>query len=359
MPRNGSATSSLPDTYRQETLTSEASLTCDQTICADTRNATSSQELAGGPTLFGSPDGPTTKKSGPAHVRVSRFRARDSEKAISTNDTSGPLFSASSPSAALQRSLANRLAERMDLNGSPLFALTWKELDMPSGPPICRLAASERRISGDACSGWPTPNHNSTGPGAQGRDGGLTLQTAAQLASWPTTAARDWKNGKSNLHGTNARPLNEVAMLASWPTPMAGTPAQNGYNAAGNTDSSRKTVALLAPWSTPRANKRGFPDAHGSQKAPLASWATPRERDHHPSHKEGYQGNFRTDLGSEARLVATGPTSNGSHASTENGGQLNPAFSRWLQGFPKEWCEAAIQTHRSMRTIAQKRASAD
>ena len=49
-----------------------------------------------------------------------------SSEAMSTNDTSGPLFSASSPSAALQWSLANRLRVRMDANGSPEYALIWR-----------------------------------------------------------------------------------------------------------------------------------------------------------------------------------------------------------------------------------------
>jgi hypothetical protein len=35
---------------------------------------------------------------------------------------------------------------------------------------------------------------------------------------WPTPSARDWKSGKSNQHGKNARPLNEVILL---PTPTA------------------------------------------------------------------------------------------------------------------------------------------
>jgi hypothetical protein len=35
----------------------------------------------------------------------------------------------------------------------------------------------------------------------------------AGLHAWPTPTARDWKNGKSNLHGKNARPLSEVALL--------------------------------------------------------------------------------------------------------------------------------------------------
>src|SRR5271157_3853765 len=92
-------------------------------------------------------------KSGPEAVPVSRFRARDSEKAMPMSDIYGPLFTNSSPSAALQRSLESRLRARMDVNGSPEYALTWKCWDMPSGPPIYALRARARLISDNGYSG--------------------------------------------------------------------------------------------------------------------------------------------------------------------------------------------------------------
>lgn len=33
----------------------------------------------------------------------------------------------------------------------------------------------------------------------------------------------------------------------------------------------------------------------------------------------------------------------GSDAGTVSSGRLNPAHSRWLMGYPKAWCEAALQ----------------
>src|SRR5438094_4555802 len=90
-----------------------------------------------------------------------------------TNDTCGPLFSGSSPSASLQRSLESRLRERMDVNGSPEYVLTWKEWDMPAGVPICALQAKLSLIRDSDFSGLPTPTvsaiHESKDPAADGR----------------------------------------------------------------------------------------------------------------------------------------------------------------------------------------------
>ena len=91
---------------------------------------------------------------------------------------------------------------------------------------------------------WPTPStSNSTGAGTHG-DGGMNLQTSVvqwptptvngnhnvkgmsptsgdgletSVKQWPTPASRDWRDGRSHLMGTNARPLNEVATAFSHP----------------------------------------------------------------------------------------------------------------------------------------------
>jgi hypothetical protein len=90
MQRNGSETSSTTGASPAETLTSAASRTCGPMISEDTPRLTSSPALVDGQSLLDLPDGPTIDPSGPAPVRVSRFRAQDSERAIMktiTNDT--------------------------------------------------------------------------------------------------------------------------------------------------------------------------------------------------------------------------------------------------------------------------------
>ena len=165
-----------------------------------TTNATSSPESADGATPCASPDGQTTERSGQEAAHVSRFRARDSKKAMPTNDTSGPLFNASSPSTSLQLCLESRLRARMDVNGSLEYALIWSTWDMPSGPPICRLRASARRTSGNDFGGWPTLD---TGTGPHGHrcassnpshQSARDLQATAAAAGRAAPTARDMRS---------------------------------------------------------------------------------------------------------------------------------------------------------------------
>lgn len=88
----------------------------------------------------------------------------------------------------------------MDVNGSPEFALTWRPLDMPAGPPICQLAASARRTGGSGSTGalchWQTPKATE-GMGTYGITNGKRYEKlcgeARGYAAWATPRARDHK----------------------------------------------------------------------------------------------------------------------------------------------------------------------
>jgi hypothetical protein len=164
----------------------------------------------------------------------------------------------------LSMRLGDVLRKNLEGHGSTLYKLTWSLRDTPAGHRFWQQRASAPRISDRDCTGWPT------------------------------AAARDWRDGRSNQHEKNSRPLNEVAMLAGWPTPVA------------NDD-----------------NKT--PDAHLAMKLRMG------ERD-----GTGARRTAITSLQVMAQTVS-GPTLSGYPAPTEKRGQLNPAFPLWLQGLPAEW----------------------
>jgi len=127
--------------------------------------------------------------------------------------------------------------------------------------------------------------------------------------SWPSPQSRDGSHGGGQAkramgetrHGSN---LDDFAMLAIWPTPT--------------TQDSSRGNGTIRPWDTGK---------------PLPQIAS---------------------LASTARLTASGEMLIGSDAQTQSGGQLNPAHSRWLMGYPIEWGRCAATVTRSSRKSRQK-----
>lgn len=305
-PHSGSATSLQRDTSQQETLTSDRSSMSSPTTSEATTSAISSPGSVSGRSLSGSPGGLTTDLFGqevapvlPSQRPESARRAHAARAACLSGALDelatqyartaamhglpmpaiyGRSCGASSPSAALQESLASRLRRQRGWSGSPEYAVRWRSADTLLGPRISRLQAVERRTSDSGFSGWPTP--------------------------------------------------------------MAGNPGKPGqYNPAGNTDSSRRTEALMAGWATPRARdhkgngvsierrKMGVADSLDMQcklvdpaeAAKLTGWTTPTAHDVSPrgSGQKARHGTKHgcADLNADARMVGwPSPT-------TPNGGR--------------------------------------
>lgn len=251
---------------------------CHQTL-AGTRSAISSPVLACGATRFGVPDGLMTDLFGPDHVLANLSARQAKDLRLMTSGTFGPHGITSLASASLRRSLANRLQATTAMLGSTLFKLTWKEQATPSGRLFSLLRASVRRTD------------------------------ATEFSSWPTPCSQDGPNGGPSQ---GADRLPGAAALCGWQTPTCPSRTADGHQ-AGNNRYVTSVVDALALWSTPRANKRGFPDSHGSDERPA-------------------------DIG----LMPTGY-----RARAESGGPLNPEHSRWLMGLPAEWTNCAPTETRS------------
>ena len=199
----------------------------------------------------------------------------------------------------------------------------------PSGPDHARvnLSARQAREQGLLTSAISGPHGHGSSASAALQSSLVSRLQAALQSSGSTMYRLTWKQWDM----PSGRRLSRLAAsahrtsdneLGSWPTPMAGNPGKPGqYNQAGNTDFSRKVEALIGK------DVKG----HGLN---LVGW--------------------KRDAGQPARLTASGEMLIGSTAGMESGGQLNPAHSRWLMGYPPEWCDCAVTATPSSRKSRRK-----
>ena len=282
---------------------------CEQLSLWDTISAISSQGSEDGPTLYSSLTGQLASPSGLDLAPVSHLAWRAPEKEPQTFATSGPFFSGLLTSASLQQSLGNRLRQASEGIGSPVYALTWRVWDLLSGPPICALRASVRRISASDCTGagWPTPiSADASSVARHGYLGsshsGTTLTDAARLAGWSTPVASDGAKSCNRFRPGKQNGLGAVASLVGWPTPTA-TDHKGGYK-GGRIRDGKLCIGRL---------------------------------------------DLAAQIVEPKRLTADGQILTGSDAKTSAGGKLNPALSRWLMGYPIGWDDCGAMATRLYR----------
>lgn len=265
---------------------------------------TGSRVSADGRSHSGSRDGPSPGPYGPDRALASRTPRQALEAGTTTRAHYGGRGDGSLISADLSPSLASRLRARLDVNGSPEYALTWTYWDMPSGPPIYRLRASARRTSDSGCGGWPTPMKVDADGGPRQQDGRRGAMLREAVSGWATPTTRDWKSGGANLSQSLYRKdgkmrndlLDYQAAIAGWQSPTAGDARSRTYQY----------------------------DQHDKTRPRLSN--------------EG---------------CLSGAPQIGFPAPTEKRGALNPELSRWLQGYPDTWTRSAPTETPSSRRSRQ------
>lgn len=273
--------------------------------CLDSTSAISSLASPVGPSPYGWLDMNTSRGSGPDRAPVSHSLPPVNEKEPLMPDTSGPKCAASLDSAALQSSLESKLRAKMEGRGAPEYVLTWKHWDMPSGPPICALRASGRRISDKDCTG-------------------------GQLLEWVP-----WSEDATSDESGEWVALPRTPEIRGWPSPNALPPNRGGLQT-----NPQKALERVA-----QGHQMNLDDA----ATLVAGWATPTTRDHKDT---GTLENVPVNclLGRQAPL---------SIAPTERraGYALNPEFSRWLMGFPVAWGSCGAMAMQSCRNLRQSSSS--
>lgn len=174
---------------------------------------------------------------------------------------------------------------------------------------------------------WPTPHHNqTTGAGAQGRKGGLNLQTAA--SEWPTPQAHDAAGGSPSRvrrYGTKHGAANLADDVTLWRTPAAGHPEKGGAQSPERRLLGGHTLDLqdqASFWQTPAvANTTG---GH-------------RNRSGARSGELLIKGQAQTVTSSHLDPPTPAPGTPSSEAPPTTPRRLNPLFVEWLMGFPSGW----------------------
>ena len=242
-----------------------------------------------------------------------------------------------------------------------------------TSPDIPNVISSRVSAGGPSRSNWP----DGLTADQFGRDlvpANLSARQAKELGLLPSgiygrpgSISSASANLQSSLENRLKRRLNtDGSILFKMTWKHVATPSGQRFcllRALARRTSDQEDGLLRNGWPTPRSAEAGpdfaienRSDSGGMSlqtTAQLTGWITPQARDHkNTQHRDRVQGeglDGQVKLTGQIRLTSTGQILTGSSAEMENGGQLNPAHSRWLMGYPQEWDVCAVTAMPSSR----------